>query len=209
MTTLDQRPGSPTSPDALTALAILEASGVDLEERLVETHALDQAATGLESVGSALWAAAATQIAELARDFLKVDVGQVLLRGWTTYQALVEAGDRTRGTTEVDAVDLAGHDLSLHRHPSVDVVYLDQTVARMRFDVGVDVHVEALTAVVRDGLLSGLGTGRCDVTATISVEGTELARAHRLIDPHLVVPLGDGIPLGHPPEQQPQRSVVR
>ena len=204
MTTLQHHPTHPH----LTALEILERDGVDLERQLVASHPLDPAASKLPTISGDLWAAVAQELAELARGFLQVEVADVLVHGWTSYRTLVEAGDRTRGTAEIDAVDLAGRDLSLHRHPSVDVVFLDQTLATVTFDVGVEVRIEALTAIVRDGRLTSLGTGRCDVTAMLAVEGTELARAHRLVDPQLVVELGDGIPLGHPPVEG-QRSVVR
>ncbi len=183
-------------PVHITALSIFEAEGVDLERSLNDARVLDEAGNHLAALGSVLWDAVNHQLVELARDFLQVDVGRVMVCGWTKYHELIEAADRTRGTDEIATVDLAGHDLSLHRHPSIDVVVVETPVATVPFDVGVAVAMEALTAVVRDGVLAELTSGRCEVTATLAIGEREVARASRTLDPHLVVPLGDGIALG-------------
>ncbi len=68
----------------------------------------------------------------------------------------------------------------------------------MAIDLGIELH--AVRAVVANGCLTALRSGRADVEAVLTVEGVEVARASRPVELSIEVGLGAGIPLAGPPD---------
>ena len=181
-------PAAPPRPVSVRSL--FDASGVDLADRLGQTVELPGLVASLP-VATAL----NTTLARLTQDFLNMDVGALLVTGWRHYRALIDAGERTRGTTERVVVELSGRDFTLVQHPSIDVFAGDKLLGTVTLTVTVTVRVAALAGVVRGGALVELTTGTCTDTAALAVSGRELVRHSEVYDPQLIVALGAGVPL--------------
>ena len=140
-------------------------------------------------------------LAPVAARFLDLDLVSVLLTGWNKHRELQAAAARTQSSPpwpSEERVTLAAHDIALAQHPSVDVLVNGQTVLTIRFELVVTISVDAMDAFIRRGWLVGLGAGRCIFKIAFSAQGTELGTREIAVDPRLVVPLGQGIPLGVP-----------
>ncbi len=179
----------------MTALSVVEVAGTNVAQRLASVGALNESSTELTGVHSSLWSGAQDELAQLARGFLNFDLGPVLIAGLLKVKELIEAGRTTHGTLESVVVDLAGHQLSLARHPSVDVVLMDQVVASVPFALQVDLTIKALAGTVRNALLVGLTTGAVEAVVTFGACGAELATARRTFDPRAHLSLGNGVPI--------------
>jgi hypothetical protein len=134
---------------------------------------------------------------------LGLDLGQVLLTAWRQHRTLLAAARRTQGNPQaVELVPLATHQITMAQHPSVEIVVNDATVLTVHFELSLSLDVEGLAGVVRGGRLASIQSGRCTVTAALSIEDHEVASRQRVaLDPVLMVSLGEGIALL--PEDQP------
>jgi hypothetical protein len=181
-------------PQRVTALSILDTDGVGIGELLEHDDTLFSARKAVPVVGDALWRATLREVGHAAAGLLGVDLGDVMVTGWSKYEELREAGRRSLEIGSSAVVDLAGRDLELRQHPHVDIAWHDQTVASIPLELLVTVHVHAVEAVVRGGSLVQLTTGRWVVAASIDVGGEKIGPKERELDPHLVIVLGTGIP---------------
>ena len=191
---MSQHPSSGTG--TLPLLAVVGSDAESIGTRLEQAKALEPAAGPLETAGrKALWEGAFSALAEVAREFLGADVGDLLVVGLRRTRELVEAGRATRGTSERAVVDLTGRKLAVVQHPTVDVLLGTNRLAELVFELRLDVTLNALSAVVRDGRLVELTSGTGKATVTLSTRGAVLASGSQPFDAHLTVRLGDGVPL--------------
>lgn len=155
------------------------------------------AAAGLQPGDVTLYRKAAEAVAGL----LDVDVVEVLVDAWRAEGSLLEAARATAAEPgRTDHVRLATQTVSWSRRPSVDL-YVDGTLhGSIGVELGLELEIAALEAVVRGGSLVRLESGRSTVTARLAVEGQELARQPVQLDLAAALPLGSGIPLAVPPE---------
>jgi hypothetical protein len=141
------------------------------------------------------------QLAGAAAGFVDLDVSAVLLQAWTAHRELRAAAARTRApypAAPEEKVRLTKHEIDLTQHPEIDVTVDDRPVLTLHFELALAVTVHVLVAVVRVGRLVAIESGSCEVKATFSVQGAQLASITRDLDPAIVVPLGDGVRLGVP-----------
>jgi len=85
--------------------------------------------------------------------------------------------------------------ITIDHQPSIDLLVNGKLVATVRFILLLQVRVEALTAIIRRGWLIGLRVGRCDFEASVSIEGTTVARRHAQLTLPFSMRLGSGIQL--------------
>ena len=143
-----------------------------------------------------MWVATLGEVTQATTRVLgKADLGQVMLTGWGKYRELREAGARTLGTSDTVIVDLAGRNLVLRQRPRVELSWGGQPIATLQFVVSVEIRVRAVSAVVKGGALVELTTGECLGVVSLELNGEQLAREECLLDPHLAVRLGNGVPL--------------
>ena len=121
------------------------------------------------------------EAATVAAGLLLVDLIGVLAGGWREYRDIVGAARRTLaapGRTEL--VSMVTHQVTVAQHPSVIVLVDNRRVATLQLDLSIISDVMALLAGISGGRLVALHSGRCDVTVTLAVQGTELlaSRAH-------------------------------
>ena len=104
----------------------------------------------------------------------------MLAGGWREYREIACAARRTLaapGSTEL--VSMVTHQVTVAQHPSVSVL-VEGCWATLELDLSIIFDVRALLAGIGGGRLVALHSGRCDVTVTLAVQGTELlaSRAH-------------------------------
>jgi hypothetical protein len=180
----------------VTARDVLEPTDAQLDELVQPTPELDKARTLAGAATDSLWAVTLREAGRAAAAFLDIDLGDVMLAGWSKYDELKDAGRRTLGTLDEKTIELAGRDLVLRQHPKVELTWQEQAIAEIQFEVLVEVRVHAVVAVVRDGSLVRLGAGSCDVEVSLQTPGGGVIGPRtKQLDPSLVVDLGEGFRL--------------
>ena len=136
------------------------------------------------------------EIVTVMRRVLGVAVVDLLGAAWRKYEPLAAAARRSLespGTAEI--VELLDHRITSSHQPGVDITVDGVKVAEIRLDVEVAIEIHGLTAVVTDGRLSALRTGRGEASLNVSVDGAPLPPVTRPFDLAMEMDLGEGIPL--------------
>jgi hypothetical protein len=148
--------------------------------------------------------AAATTAAAL----LKVDLVGVLVRGWREHREIVSAARRTLavpGSTEL--VVVSSHEIKLDQRPSISVLVDGQRVATLQLGLSIVFDLNALLLGISGGRLTGVRSGRCDITASLAVQGTDLLNKRAHLELPGVISLRRGIrllPIGeYPADEEP------
>jgi hypothetical protein len=140
--------------------------------------------------------AAAQEAATTMTALLKVDLIGVLVRGWREHRDFVSAARRTLaapGSTEL--VSMSAHEVTLDQRPSVSVLVDGQQVATLQLGLSIVFDVNALLLVISGGRLVAVRSGRCEITVTLAVQGTDLLVRHAHLELPGVVPIRRGIRL--------------
>jgi hypothetical protein len=127
---------------------------------------------------------------------LDMPISDVLFEAWSSAGELEAAARSTAaepGRTE--HVTLATQQVGLTWKPSVDLIVNGRRCGTIHLEVQLALEITLLRARVRSGRLVDLDWGACDLTASLSAGGHELATRTVHLDPHATVRLGDGIPL--------------
>jgi hypothetical protein len=169
----------PTGPD--TALTLLFGPG----EKTLDTVTREILAAGtggnldraLKGLPQAARDAAAREVTTATAGLLNINlVDDVLLPGWRQYRDLTSAARRTLtapGTTEL--VHVASHRVSAEQQPYIAILVNGRKVATLHLRLSLVLDINALLARVRGGRLVAILTGSCDVTATLAINGTDVA----------------------------------
>ena len=179
-----------------TATELLFGPGEDaagaLAERMARAGADGNLGTGLEH----LPAAAGREVAGQAAGLLDVNLADVLVAGWREHHELAAAAQRTLavpGSTEL--VSLATHQISTEQRPYVTVLVDGHRVATVELGLSLTLVVTALLAGISAGRLVALHTGRCDVTAALAIQGSDLVTRQAHFELPGVIPVSPGIRL--------------
>ena len=129
--------------------------------------------------------AAAQEAATTMAALLKVDLIGVLVRGWREQRDIVSAARRTLAAPgSAELVSMSAHEVTLDQRPSVSVLVDGQQVATLQLGLSIVFDVNALLLVISGGRLVAVRSGRCDITATLAVQGTDVFVRHS----HLELP---------------------
>jgi hypothetical protein len=165
-------------------------AGTGLSAALGMTGAARSALVRVRRIPGAAVKAVEGELGTVTSGLLDIDLGGAVVVGWRKYSALIEAARRTfasPGTEEV--VVLAMHRVSSTYRPSVDVIVDNVKVNTFEFVLSVQIDIRGLSAVVRGADLVALYGGDCLVTATLTLEGAQLAHREQTFDRRVVVPL--------------------
>jgi hypothetical protein len=190
-----------TTDNRLTLGSLLfgQADGDAIGRALHERGALDNLAVALDDVPAPLRNIAVDRIGHAATEPLGVDVVEALKLGWQKYGRLRDAGAKTLaapGSEEI--VDLASHRITSTFEPKIDV-FIDEVrraIVDLRLDLRADVH--AVQAIVSEGRMVALRSGKADLEGALSCNGVEVRSVHRTIDLDLELGLGSGLVLARP-----------
>lgn len=157
--------------------------------------------------------AAVQEAAVTVAALLKVDLIDALARGWREHRDIVSAARRTLaapGSTEL--VSMSAHEVTVDQRPSVSVLVDGQPVATLQLGLSIVFDVHALLLGISGGRLVAVHSGRCEITATLAVQGADLLVRHAHLELPGVMSLRQGIrllpvseyPAGeYPPDEDP------
>jgi hypothetical protein len=140
--------------------------------------------------------AALHEVAAAAAGLLDVSLIGVLVAGWREHHDLTSAARRTLalpGSTEL--VRLVTHQVTATQDPFVTVLVDGHRVATVHLGLSLVFDVAGLLAGVSAGRLVAVHAGRCDITATLAIEGTDVLTRQAHLDLPGVIPLSPGIRL--------------
>ncbi|MFI7061815.1 hypothetical protein ACIBL3_12585 [Kribbella sp. NPDC050124] len=186
---------APMSADALlfgSATGAVKALSDAINERGTTRTAM----LSVRRMSSPAIAVVDREIGSITGGLLNLDLGDVLLSAWRKYAKLTDAARRTlaiSGSEEI--VPLAQHTVRSTYSPHVDLIANGLLIHSFKFELEIVFELTALQAVVRAGTLTALAGGKCVVTATLSLDGAQLARKSRPVDLELMVRLQPPRPL--------------
>ena len=192
-----------TAEEGSTPTALDLLFGRDAAAAAAETLASEISSPGGQDLGRALahlpettTKAAAQEAGTTMAALLKVDLIGVLVRGWREHRDIVSAARRTLaapGSTEL--VSMSAHEVTLDQRPSVNVLVDGQQVASLQLGLSIVFDVNAVLLGISGGRLVAVRSGRCDITVTLAVQGTDLLVRHARLELPGVIPLRRGIRL--------------
>jgi len=183
-----------------TALGLLFGPGSDtpqgLSSQILSADADGNLSRALENLPRATREAAVREATAAAAGFMDVDLIGALVAGWRQHHDLTAAAQRSVAAPgSIELVDMAVHQITMNQHPSVIVLVDGLQVAAIQLGLSVVLRVNAMTAGISAGRLVALHSGRCDITATLAVQGINvLSRQAQLMLPG-IIPLSPGIRL--------------
>jgi hypothetical protein len=198
---------APSQP--ITAQALL-FDNTDLASALQDSGVGDTVGNELRGFAQATRDEAIHELGAISSELLELDLGQVLLDAWSKHSELRAAGQRTAAAPESEElVELLSHRVTLEDRPSIDLLANGRRVAELHLAIVITIDVEALTATVRGGRLTGLRVGRCDADASLSIEDKTLARRRAQLELPFSVHMGSGIALVEGSIPSPRVAAVR
>jgi len=190
-----------------TALAVLFGPGQDSPAAIA--HRLRSADLGadlgraLDRVPPLTRDAAIRQVSAAAAELLDVVLVDVVAAGWRQHEDLSGAARRTLAAPgSAELVELASHQLTAHQDPYVSVLVDGHQVGTVRFRITLVFSVSPLLAEVREGWLTAVHSGRCQLTVALAVQDITVVSEQGQLDLPGMVTLRRGIRL-LPPDEYP------
>lgn len=136
------------------------------------------------------------ELAAKADELLSTNLADVAIAGWKRYDALRQAARRTLDapTTE-EIVALVGHTIESSQRPRIEVFVDGTSIATINIDLTITFALSGVLAVVRQGWLTGVRTGRFTVSASLAAQQAVLAERKRPFDLPGAIWLRHGVPL--------------
>ena len=196
--------GEGSTPTALDLLFGPDADAAEtLADEILSPGGDQNLGRALAHLSETTRKAAAQEAATTVAALLKVDLIGVLVRGWREHRDIVSAARRTLaapGSTEL--VSMSAHEVTVDQRPSVSVLVDGQPVATLQLGLSIVFDVNALLLVISGGRLVTVRSGRCEITATLAVQGTDLLVRHAHLELPGVIQVRRGIrllPIGEYP----------
>jgi len=150
----------------------------------------------LRNVPATLRQAAVRETTGAARDLLNADPIGFLVSGWQKHREVIAAARRSVAAPgSIELVDLATHQITATQRPAVNLLVDNRQTATVELGLSVVFTVSALVAGIRGGRLVAVHSGRCDVTAYLAVQDTQVISRQVAFELPGIIPLGRGIPL--------------
>ncbi len=189
-----------TAPVTMRSFLFDTGTGADTAEAI--SHALNEhgvAGSALQGVRHLSASATKTvdrEIGTVVDGLLEMDLGDILVSGWRKHRSLTDAARRTLATPgSEEVVALAAHRVTATYRPHVDLLVDSAKVNTFEFELTTLFDLTGVAAVVSRGDLVAVQGGACTVTATLTLEGAQLAQRQGHLDPALIVRLQPGMPL--------------
>ena len=156
----------------------------------------DDLARALPNVPATLREAAVRETTGAARDLLNADPIGFLVSGWRKHREVIAAARRTMAVPgSIELVDLATHQITVTQRPAVNLLVDNRQTATVELGLSVVFTVSALVAGIRGGRLVAVHSGRCNVTANLAVQDTQVISRQVAFELPGIIPLGQGIAL--------------
>ena len=202
---------SDTVQAGLTARNLLLGSGLEndaaaLRRALSGHNVLDAVGGKLSRLTGDGREAANDALASAAAGLLDLDLGDVLIYAWRTQERLADAARETlRAPGRQEVVQLASHQVTSTHNPAVDLMVDGVRVHTFHFQLDLVLTIEVAAVIVQNGRLVAVKAGDGSVSGTLTLktpggDATLLHQEHQ-IDLHLIIRVGNGIPLPSRDEQ--------
>jgi hypothetical protein len=123
------------------------------------------------------------RLVDALREALDDNLADLLLGGWRSHHALMEAARATAGSPGAEeVVELAQHTVRVSESPSVDIEVEGVRLATVHAELHLAFAVVEAVGVVRDGRLLAVRTMPMTVDADLSVQGVPIAHEHATLD---------------------------
>jgi hypothetical protein len=160
---------------------LLPTSGdarIRLEKIVMQaTAAGERRARPLRTLGAIARRALIEEIEAKLRMVLSETLVDLVVGGWRTYAAVMQAIRKSRGQPGVDQiVPLRNHTIKAARQNSLDIEVDNLRVMTLSSQLLVSVQLYDAVAVVRDGQLVAVRSGQAKADGTVTVEGVEIGR---------------------------------
>ena len=200
---------SDTIQAGLTARNLLLGSKLDtaaLRQALSEHNVLDAAGGKLSRLTGDGREAANDALASAAAGPLDLDLGDMLIYAWRTQERLADAARETlRAPARTEIVQLASHQVTSTYNPTVDLMVDGVRVHTFHLQLDVVLTIDVAAVIVQNGRLTAVkaGDGSVSGTLTLKMPGGDATLLHheQQIDLHLIIRVGNGIPLPSRDEQ--------
>lgn len=105
---------------------------------------------------------------ELLEEVLRIPIPDVLAAGWRSYEPFLKYTDEEAYPAGAESeVPLVDHTLHSAWSPTVDVLFEGVRVARLQFDVDLDLRFRGARLTIRDGRFMKLATGECEASGSV------------------------------------------
>jgi hypothetical protein len=184
----------------------LEDDTAALRQALSEHNVLDAVGGKLSRLTGDGREAANEALASTAADLLDVDLGDVLIYAWRTLERLADAARATlRAPGRKEIVQLASHQVTSTHNPAVDLMVDGVRVHTFHFQLDLVLTIDVAAVTVQYGRLVAVKAGDGSVSGTLILKmpGGDAVLLHQehQIDLHLIIRVGNGIPLPFRDEQ--------
>jgi hypothetical protein len=150
----------------------------------------------LRNVPATLREAAVRETTGAARDLLNANPIGFLVSGWQKHREVIAAARRTMAAPgSIELVDLATHQITVTQRPAVNLLVDNRQTATVELGLSVVFTVGALVAGISGGRLVAVHSGRCNVTANLAVQDTQVISRQVAFELPGIIPLGQGIAL--------------
>jgi hypothetical protein len=139
---------------------------------------------------------AVKEIERITAEVTNLNLIDIIVEALSRYGELRDAGKRTiEAPDSEEFVELVGHQVTLENQPSIQLIVNGKQVATIGMLLSLVIDIQALTAIVRHGSLTALQIGRCDIGASLRIEGKTVVHRQAQLQLPGSIPFGTGIPL--------------
>ena len=151
---------------------------IRLEKVVMQANATDERrARPLRTLGAVARRALIEEIEAKLRMVISETLVDLIVGGWRTYAAVMQAIRKSRGQPGVDQiVPLRNHTIKAARQNSLDIEVDNFRVMTLSSQLLVSVQLYDAVAVVRDGQLVAVRSGQAKADGTLTVEGVKIGR---------------------------------
>jgi hypothetical protein len=140
--------------------------------------------------------AAEHAVADATESLLSVSLADVVAEGWKKYDQLRQAAKHTRDVpTATEVVEMLTHKISSTRKPSVELSANGASLGTIEITVQISFTMSGVRAVVKQGRLTEIQTGRCTAAGSLEIAGAEITKKERKFDLPGAVRFRQGIDL--------------
>jgi hypothetical protein len=138
-------------------------------------------------------------IGDKVGELFDVDIGWLLVTGWSKYRELREYADATKHPPdESNLVPLGTHTLNIAYSPYMEILYNGQPFGKVAFDITLSFDLEGFVLTIQNGKIKKIHTGSCKAKGKIEYKDHTLAeKPLTQISLPGTIELGEGISLRH------------
>ena len=104
-------------------------------------------------------------------DFLRLDLGVILVGGWKKMAELRRYTDRSKyGPDETILVEITQHTVKSKHQPRLDIVINGQKIDTVAFELKLTITIDGAVLTIRDGMILAVSPGACKIDGELKCE---------------------------------------